>query len=133
MTKHTGAWQGIMVHHTATDKNQTVNFIRKLHLKRGFGDVGYHYLLQRDWNGKYHLKKGRDTVYQGAHCDVGNYNNTYIGLAIIGNFEEQKISESELQDLKDAIEHLKKKFNVSKVKLHRDVKATACPGKYIKL
>ena len=133
MTTKKGPWLGVMVHHTATKDNLTVEDIRKMHKKRGFGDVGYHYLLQKDKKGKAHLKKGRSVVYNGAHCDAGGYNKTFLGFALIGNFENETPDEEYWEEIIKALCHLIKLYDCPRVLGHREVKATLCPGKNIDL
>lgn len=135
MKKHTGSYKGIILHHTATPQTFTVADVRQIHLNKGFGDVGYHFLFQLGSDGHYHLKNGRSVLYQGGHTDVKgkNYNNTHIGVSIIGNFEKDYLTEVQYQDLLSGLCHLLKKFNLFQLLGHKEVKATACPGKHIDL
>ena len=127
MKKHTGKWQGIMIHHTAAPQNYTLEQIRKIHTDKGWGDIGYHYVIIIK-NGRGYLKTGRSDVYQGAHCDTGDYNNTFIGVAVSGNYSEKAVSAALYEDILGSIAHLCKKYGVKKILGHRDVKATECPG-----
>ena len=127
-------FKGVMLHHSVTDKYATVDDIRKIHTNKGYGDVGYNYLLQHGKDGHLYLKKGRDTKYVGAHCDVGNYNSEYIGVCLIGDYEyKDKLTDTEYNDLISAICHIMQKYNAYAFLGHREVKATACPGKNIDL
>jgi len=67
----------IIVHITASNDNATVADIRRGHIARGFSDVGYHYLVDRQ--GIVH--KGRDESIIGSH--VAGYNHDTIGIAYI--------------------------------------------------
>lgn len=133
MKKHTGSYKGIILHHTATKQTLSVDDIRRIHLNKGWGDVGYHFLFQLGSDGHYYLKNGRSVLYQGAHCDVGVYNNTHIGVSIIGNFEKDYLTDLQYQDLLSGLCHLLKKFNLFQLLGHREVKSTACPGAHIDL
>lgn len=67
----------IIIHITASNDNATVEDIRKGHLQRGFSDIGYHWLVDRE--GVIH--KGRDESIIGAHCaerNVGTIGISYI-------------------------------------------------------
>ena len=133
MTKHSGPWLGLLVHHTATAPTLTVNQVRAIHLKKGWGDVGYHFLIQKGADGSYYLKPGRSTEYNGAHCDAGDYNKTWLGLAVIGNYETGPISAPCWEQLVPSCCHILKKYGLKMLRGHREAKATACPGKYINL
>ena len=135
MTKHTGKWYGVMLHHTAGNTKDKIAQIRKAHINNNkWGDIGYHYVLEIDDKGRGHLKTGRSLFYQGAHSGVDKYNNGYIGLCIPGNYEKDKLSPELYDDLINAICTLEQKFCTSNGFLgHREVKATACPGKNIDL
>lgn len=129
----------LMVHHTVTASNLTVDDIRKLHLARGFTDIGYHYLIQRDSTGRGHLKVGRPDTQPGAHCPAGGYNKTAIGMSVIGcfhpgyPFSERLVPDTPLyNDIVGAAAHLCEKYHIpadsEHILYHRDAKPTACPG-----
>lgn len=139
MKTHKGKWHGVMLHHTAGTQAETVASIRKTHItKNKWGDIGYHYVLEIK-NGKGYLKTGRSLKYQGAHAGIDKYNNGYIGLCIPGNYETGKMPDSIYSDIINAICRLYEKMNEVQGSCsygflgHREVKATACPGKNINL
>ncbi len=73
----------IVVHCTATREGQkvTVEQIRAEHLRNGWSDIGYHYVIGLDgeiWN-------GRDVDKIGAH--VNGHNAHSIGIAYVGGVE----------------------------------------------
>lgn len=70
----------IFIHCSATPqgKDYTVADIKRWHLQRGFGDIGYHYVIYR--NGQINI--GRDINKIGAHCTGHNTNS--IGICYIG-------------------------------------------------
>lgn len=73
----------IIVHCTATPEGQdvTVNSIRQGHLRRGFSDIGYHYVIYRDGS----IHDGRDVNISGAHCT--GHNQHSIGVCYVGGLE----------------------------------------------
>lgn len=87
----------IAVHCTATPEGRdyTVEQIRRDHLKRGFSDVGYHYIVYRD--GTVHL--GRDVNIAGAH--VSGHNPYSIGIAYVGGLENDPRKAYKDLDAKD--------------------------------
>ena len=70
----------IIVHCSATPegKDYSVADIRKWHIQRGFGDIGYHYVIYRDGT----VHKGRSIGKIGAHAS--GHNSYSIGICYIG-------------------------------------------------
>ena len=77
----------IIVHCTATPegRNMTVEQIRADHKKKGWSDIGYHYVI--DTQGKRFT--GRDVDLIGAHCAAGGHNTYSIGVAYVGGLENK--------------------------------------------
>ena len=73
----------IIVHCTATPegKEYSVSDIRAMHKKRGFSDIGYHYVIHIDGT----IDVGRDVDLSGAHCK--NHNSHSVGVCYIGGYE----------------------------------------------
>ena len=74
----------IVYHCTASKGSQDldVNDIRRIHLKRGWSDIGYHLLIKR--NGEIQFGRPFDTI--GAH--VRGHNKTSIGVVYVGGVRE---------------------------------------------
>ena len=75
----------IVVHCTASREGQamTVNQIRNEHIRNGWSDIGYHYVIGLNgerWN-------GRDVDLVGAH--VSGHNAHSIGVAYVGGLENR--------------------------------------------
>lgn len=67
--------------HCSASKNlqeKTVEEIREEHKKRGFSDIGYHFIIQP--NGL--ICTGRDCNKEGAHCEKENHDS--IGICLVG-------------------------------------------------
>lgn len=129
-----GKWSGLLLHHTAGATKDTVESIRKIHINaNGWGDIGYHFFIEIDEKGRGHLKTARDTKYWGAHAGVDKYNENYIGLAVAGNYSVSSMPEDLYNDMISAICQLFKKYNLTHLKGHKEVKATECPGKYLSM
>ena len=60
----------IIVHCSATPKGKhfSAETIKSWHLKRGFSDIGYHFIIHLDGS----LEYGRMVNIQGAHCKGEN-------------------------------------------------------------
>ena len=135
MKRHTGKWYGVMLHHTAGNTNEKIEQIRNYHIYHNkWGDIGYHYVINIDTeNKKSNIVKGRSTVYAGAHAGVDKYNNGYIGVCIPGNYDKNKIPEWLYNQLLGHIAHIMKKHDCYGLLGHKEIHATACPGRYINL
>jgi len=126
----------ITVHHDgmspflSTDQSSSsarVEMIRNGHRSKGWGDIGYHYVVDRGGR----VWEGREIKWQGAH--VKNENEGNIGICCMGNFDEQSPSDAQLQACQRMVECLMGKYRipVSRVKTHQEWASahTACPGR----
>jgi len=120
-------WQYIILHHTVTPADRTVEQIRAYHKgTRGYLDIGYNWIV--DQYGTIH--KGRSLDMAGAH--TYGYNKVAIGIAAIGNFEEHAMPEVQRRGVVEITRQVQYEHNIplGKVLGHRDVLPTACPGRY---
>ena len=128
-------WRHIVLHHTATSAG-SVESIHEAHIGRGWDGIGYHFLIG---NGKgmddgeiQSTFRWREQMH-GAHAKSSNneYNEYGIGICLVGNFQESDPSDAQLASVKRLVSVLKHEYQLteSQVVAHRDVKATACPGK----
>ncbi len=95
----------IVVHHTVTPRNATVEDIRRIHVQgNGWSDIGYHWLL-RSYGGSLTIEPGRkdngDPWIEGDEIGAHAYAaNAYaLGIAMIGNFHEEEVP----SDMYDAL------------------------------
>lgn len=123
----------IVVHCSATKPSGDfdVNDIRRWHLKRGFVDVGYHYVIKRDGT----LQKGRPLDRQGAH--VSRFNHLSVGVCLIGGVSEadHRVAEdnftaAQFDTLAKLLPQLQAKFPGAEILGHRDMPHVkkACPS-----
>lgn len=124
----------ITVHHegmeafTDTSTSGTIARLQRVwngHDGRGFGDIGYHYIVDRSGR----IWEGRSLKYQGAH--VRSHNEGNIGVMCLGNFDEQKVSDLQRQALEHQLRFLAAKHKVKRrnIKTHQEWNPTACPGR----
>ena len=111
----------IYLHHAVY--NGPVEDIDRMHKNNGWTCIGYHFYVRKD--GSIYRGRREDTV--GAHAY--GYNSTSIGICAEGNFEIDIMSEAQKNSIIELVNYLKQKYGVSKVLRHKDVNATACPGK----
>tara|TARA_R110001632_G_scaffold65040_1_gene154421 strand:- start:2671 stop:3102 length:432 start_codon:yes stop_codon:yes gene_type:complete len=122
----------IIVHCTATQesKDVSVDEVRRWHLKRGWRDIGYHFLIQRDGT----VEEGRPIEQSGAHTKGHNFDS--IGLAYVGGVEDKKKNgkwiakdtrtEAQKDSLIDLLCQLKDTYGGT-IHGHREFAAKSCP------
>ncbi|MBD3329916.1 hypothetical protein GF354_00120 [Candidatus Peregrinibacteria bacterium] len=133
----------IIIHHTATTKNlndpeQALRDIYYYHtVSKGWGDIGYNYLI--DKNGKiYEGRYGGEGVI-GAHSGPGN--NGSIGIAVLGDFENNTVPDKMFGSLTDLVAEKAKLHGLNpngsslfrgkqmpNIFGHKDIMNTSCPG-----
>lgn len=104
--------------------------IRDWHKARGFDDIGYHWIIDRDGS----VLEGRQERITGAH--VKNRNANTIGVCLIGGFGSS--ANDQFADhftpeqgvaLRELIDQIKGRHAIKKVSGHNDYDAgKACPG-----
>lgn len=112
----------IFLHHAA-GKNFTVEDIHRMHLNRGWSGIGYHLYIRQDGS----VYRGRPIDTVGAHAEGSNSKS--VGVCFEGNFENEIMSDAQKQAGKEVVAYLKDLYKITKVRKHKDVNATACPGK----
>ena len=124
----------LIIHHSGgTDANpladtshHTAEVIKSWHLAKGWSDVGYHWLIER--NGK--IVKGRDEMSTGAHC-VG-WNEKSIGICVIGNFDATLPTKEQEDSLRMLLREILNRYpNIPKDAIypHRKYAVKSCYGK----
>lgn len=78
----------IILHCSATveGKDYSVDTIRAWHKKRGWSDIGYHFVIQLDGT----ISQGRPIDKSGAHTKGNNKDS--IGICYIGGLDAEKKS-----------------------------------------
>lgn len=112
----------IVIHCTATKEgiDYNVNYIRGLHLARGFNDIGYHFLIHLD--GK--IERGRPWDKIGAHAK--GYNSDSIGIAYVGGVDYKGTPKdtrtvAQIHSLRASVEIIKAQYPMVQVDGHRDL------------
>lgn len=104
-----------------------IDLIRRSHMERGWGDIGYHYIV--DPLGE--VWEGRPLSWQGAHVAAQNEGN--LGVMALGNFERQRPTPAQLSTLDRFVASRVSAYRlgVSNVLTHQELAATACPGRHL--
>ncbi len=139
--------KALIIHHTAsqedaiTDTYAAMRAIYYYHtVSRGWGDIGYNYLID-EYGNVFEGRYGGDTVV-GAH--TADFNVGSVGVAIIGNYEENEVKFDAVRSLIHLLTDLSEKYNLDPEDIvsmrgenlyvisgHSDAQSTACPGKYL--
>lgn len=122
---HAGAHRSF--HVAAPDVAGEIENILGAHQKRHFGDIGYHFIIDRAGR----VWEGRSTAYTGAHVSGENEQN--IGVMLLGNFEYQLPSSRQLDTLHETTTALRTFYGIGADHLygHCDLGSTLCPGRYL--
>lgn len=127
----------LIIHCTATraewwktrTANQKVREVRKWHVEdRGWSDIGYHFLIDRDGT----IVEGRPLERSGAH--TRGHNKGSIGIALFGGHggsENDQFGDHFTLDqevaLRGLIDRLQSQFGPLNVSGHNQYDARACP------
>ncbi|MBU4311209.1 MAG: N-acetylmuramoyl-L-alanine amidase [Candidatus Omnitrophica bacterium] len=128
-------WDYIIVHHSATDVGNALNF-DKAHIKKRWKGLGYHFVIDNGTAGK---KDGQIEVAprwlhqeDGAHCKANEMNYRGIGICLVGNFSEDRVTPRQMESLVFLVNKLKDYYNIpnSNILGHGQVRgaSTECPG-----
>lgn len=114
-----------IIHHSASG-DVSASTIHGWHLANGWLGIGYHFVLRHNGN----IERGRPLWAVGSHAGPsGNVDS--IGICLAGNFETDKPTPQQMNSLVWLLkEHLHFRHNNLDVVGHKDVMATACPGKH---
>ncbi len=139
----------IAVHHTAItvagDARSGVERIRALYAyhanNRGWGDVGYHYLIDND--GQIYEGRAGGPGVVGGHAYCNNVGS--MGVALLGNFELEQPSQSQMAALQWLLHDLAATYAIdlqnpvlfhgkmlTPIVGHGNLVSTTCPGYYLR-
>ena len=116
-----GKVNGIVLHHAAAS-SASVETVHSWHLNNGWAGIGYHFYVRKD--GK--VYRGRPESWVGSHT-VGH--NEKIGICAEGNFDKEAMCATQKNAIIDLPGYLFNKYGKVPVYGHRELDATACPGK----
>lgn len=112
----------IVLHHAAG--NGPIENIHNYHKNNlGWSGVGYNFYVRKDGT----IWEGRGLEYIGAHST--NNNSTSIGICAEGNFEHDIMSNAQKDALVWLVAYCLKEYPNCAIKGHRNLQATACPGR----
>jgi len=113
----------IVLHHAAA-KKCSPDDIHKIHINsNGWAGIGYHFYVRKEGT----IYRGRPIDMQGAH--VENYNSQCLGICFEGNFEIDEMPDAQIKAGQWLIKYVKSIYPNVIFKKHKDLNATACPGR----
>ena len=118
----------IVLHHSASGPGTTWQDIHQWHINNGWAGVGYHYIIHADGS----VYRGRPEGMKGAHAyqdDQHDANSDGIGICLAGNFETGIPTAAQLNSVVELIRDIWMRHPGIPVIGHKDVMATACPGR----
>ena len=138
----------LVVHHTAIentgddrDSEERMRALYEMHANsRGWGDIGYHYVVADDGS-IFEGKAGGDYVV-GGHVYCGNVGT--LGIALMGNFDVEKPTQAQMRSLQWLLITLAKRYHINPdgvtafhgkemptIVGHKNLLSTDCPGYYV--
>ncbi len=143
---------GIILHHTATEYDSSLEWIQSVYKFHGIGrewwDIWYNFIIW--YNGEiYEWRLGWDYAMWG-HTSWNNYSTLWV--ALLWNYNEREMTIAQRNSLEDLLSHLIYKYDISMLKTlplhktctdcvnglttenfqpiagHRDGGHTSCPG-----
>jgi len=138
----------IVLHHSAgrtpscSEEKSVLRAIYKYHtVSRGWGDIGYHYIVGA-CSGKIYEGRAGEFGSVGAH--VAKHNTGSVGVMIMGNFQNNDLSSNTVNTISNLVRFLAETFNIDptghssfrgkdipNIIGHRDLGNTTCPGQHI--
>jgi ribosomal protein S18 acetylase RimI-like enzyme len=131
-----GALEAVVLHHTAIPAAHLAGkglraeaaYIRGVqgrHRARGWFDIGYHLVVMPSGR----VFAGRPLSALGAH--VVGHNRGTVGIAVAGDFEQERPTPEALQALGTLLADLIPADGEVQLVGHRDLAETTCPGRFL--
>jgi len=130
-------WEGILLHHSATDSGNMAQFDKEHREVRGWLGVGYDFVIN---NGRGAPDGLVETTFrwkqqiQGAHAGAGQkrHNEHWVGICLVGNFNETRPTARQMASLRRLVRFLQDYCDIPDGNIlgHKNVREgpTDCPG-----
>ena len=113
-----------VIHHEA-GSGMTAEQIHNMHIQQnGWSGIGYHFYVRKNGD----VYRGRPINTVGTH--TANYNNNSIGVCFEGNMEIEQLTQAQFDTGIELLAEIIKLYPAIQFKRHKDLNATACPGKH---
>ncbi len=146
-----GKLRGVMIHHTAGSnsysKSQSASIVRSIqsyHVGgQGWCDIGYNFLVDKYGQIFEGRKGGWTRMVRGAHAGNFEVNKSAVGISMMGNYDEAHTATAQRNAVVRLVawrlgsKGLPAKGSpykiggetMQRISMHRDISATACPGR----
>ncbi len=129
-------WKYIIIHHSATKKGSSLAF-NKAHQAKGWDMVGYDFIIDNGSGGKpdgfIEITPRWLKQLDGAHCKASDMNSKAIGICLVGDFNEDRLSFAQRRSLDELVNKLRAYYKIpgKNILRHGEVRGahTDCPGK----
>ncbi len=129
-------WKYIVIHHSASDSGNAASIGKYHKNEKGWvNGLGYDFLIgngKGSRDGQIEVGNRWNDQIDGAHAGNPEYNKYGIGICLIGNFENDHPTESQVSSLLYLINYLQERCNIRKdnVIMHKTFRKTVCPGRH---
>ena len=114
----------VVIHHSAS-RGQSIRSLAQYHVAvRGWQGIGYHYAI--GWDGRVYWMN--DPERRTNHAQ--GHNSRTIGVVLVGDYDLTHPSVEMVHAAQTLTAYLSEKYGVTRIVWHRELKATACPGRY---
>ncbi|MCZ6601695.1 MAG: peptidoglycan recognition family protein [Planctomycetota bacterium] len=134
-------WTSIVIHHSATERGGARLFDKMHREQNGWKyGLGYHFVIGNGTDtGDGRIEVGSRWTRQnegihGAHAGTDQYNQHGIGICLVGNFEEDRPTSTQMAALLKLVRRLSERYKISPSAIyeHHEVRPehTDCPGRF---
>lgn len=113
-------------HHSATDTLASFEVLSRAHIARGWPAIGYTGAIRKDGDMyRFYMFHPLDRVTN----HTAKHNSKGVATVLVGNFDIYPMPDAMLPVIGQVRDYYRSKGIILEA-LHRDVKATACPGRF---
>jgi hypothetical protein len=113
-------------HHSATDTLASFEAISRAHIARGWPAIGYTGAIRKDGDiYRFYIFHPLDRVTN----HTAKHNSKGVATVLVGSFDLYPVPDAMLPVIEQVRDYYRSK-GINVEALHRDVKATACPGRF---
>jgi hypothetical protein len=132
-------WEGILLHHSATDSGSLAKFDKHHREVNGWLMVGYDFIIgngRGSGDGVVETSDRWRRQIQGAHAGTGlkRYNEHWVGICLVGDFNGERPTPRQIASLRRLVAFLRAYCDIPEGNVlgHRDVRVggTDCPGRF---
>ncbi len=129
-------WKYIVIHHSATRSGNAARFHRFHRYSKKWRDgLAYHFVIGNGLgskDGSIEVGKRWRRQIPGPHTGDAAMNEISIGICLVGDFQREQPTNSQMKTIVELTRSLQEEFNISieNVLLHREIHSghTKCPG-----